>query len=87
MDIDSWSLYRYSEQVHSGDSGHYDVTYTTDPSGGAFQIEQPDGSTGCYTYYRDEAISSDQSVADVLLAMSQTTYQVTAKVTGSNPGV
>ena len=54
MDIDS--LFTGTQiEVHSGDSGHYDVTYTTDPSGGAFQIEQPDGSLGALPTIGDEA--------------------------------
>ena len=72
-------------EVHSGDSGHYDVTYTTVPDGGIFQIEQPDGSLGALPTNGDEA-DKGSSVFDVLLTMSRT-YQVTTKVTGSDPGV
>ena len=68
--------------VHDGDSGHYQVTYSTVPTGGAFQIEQPDASLTAGT-------GVGSSAFDVLLTMSETseTRQVTAKVTGSDPGV
>ncbi len=65
-------------EVHSGDSGHYDVEYTTVPSGGTFQIEGTTGTLGSYTEG-----SGASSVFDLLLTMSRS-YQVTADVTGSN---
>ena len=65
-------------KVHNGDSSHYDVTYT---SGGTLQIEQPDGDL--VSYIADNRASS---VFDAWLTMSAT-HQVTAKVTGSDPGV
>ena len=67
-------------EVHNGDSGHYQVTYTTVPTGGSFQIEQPDGSLTALT------ADNSSSAFDVLLAMSQS-YQVTANVEGSDDGI
>lgn len=65
-------------EVHSGDSGHYDVTYTTVPNTGVFQIEGTAGTLGSH----DQA-NTASSAFDLLLTVSQT-YQVTAKVDSSD---
>ena len=62
--------------IHDGDSGHYDVTYTTVPAGGTFQIEQPAGGLDTSTD------GNGSSAFDLLLTISQT-YQVTARVRDS----
>ena len=62
-------------KVHNGDSSHYDVTYSTLPSGGTLQIENPSGTLAAGT--------NGSSVFDVWLTMSRS-YQMTAKVTGSD---
>ena len=64
-------------EIHNGDSGHYQVTYTTVPTGGTFQIEQPGGSLTTLT------AANSSSAFDVLLAMSRS-YQVNAQVMGSD---
>ena len=61
-------------KVHNGDSGHYNVDYSTVPSGGALQIETPAGTLATAT--------NGSSVFDVWLTMSRS-YQVTARVTDS----
>ena len=65
--------------IHNGDSGHYDVTYTTSPADAMGQVEKPDG-----TLAAEEALNAKQtsSAFDVELEVSKT-YQVTAKVEGS----
>ena len=65
--------------IHSGDSSHYDVTYTTVPStADMFRIEQTDGSLGAAA----NAADNQSSIFDVFLLMDQT-RQVTARVKDS----
>ncbi|MEG9862443.1 MAG: FlgD immunoglobulin-like domain containing protein [Parvularculales bacterium] len=64
--------------VHHGDSSHYEVMYDMVPSGGSFQIETPRAKlTGLANN------GKGSSAFDVLLKMDRT-YQVNAKVTGSD---
>ena len=66
--------------IHRGDSGHYDVTYTTVPSGGMAQIEQTNGTLGNATNVSSTNLSSS---FDVFLRMDRS-RQVTVDVVGSN---
>ena len=69
-------------EVHSGDSGHYGVTYTTVPTGASLQTEQPIGGLGDMEITDTDGVERS-SVFDVLLTMGRS-YQVTAKVEGSD---
>ena len=73
----------HRERIHNGDSSHYDVTYTTIPANAMAQIETTAGALGSLTPLNNNQTSS---VFDVLLQANDT-YQVTAKVAGSDPGV
>ena len=64
-------------EVHSGDGGHYDVTYTTVSTGGTFQIESTEGNLVALSD------TNNSSAFDVLLTMDQT-RQVNAKVRDSD---
>ena len=64
-------------EVHSGDGGHYDVTYTTVPSGGTFQIESTEGNLVALSN------TNNSSAFDVLLTTDQT-RQVNAEVRDSD---
>ena len=66
--------------IHNGDSSHYDVTYTTIPTGAMAQIENTDGDLGGLAGLPTTGISS---ALDVLLQANKT-YQVTAKVDDSD---
>ena len=66
--------------VHDGDSGHYDVTYTTIPTNAMAQIETTAGALGGLTGLNN---ANTSSVFDVLLRANGT-YQVTAKVRDSD---
>ena len=70
--------------IHNGDSGHYDVTYTIVPDTGQVQIETTEGALGALT--TGTTGKNTSSAFDVHL-QTNATYQVTAKVTGSDPGV
>ena len=70
----------HRERIHTGDSGHYDVTYTTIPAGAMAQIEETDGDLGGLAALPATGISS---ALDVLL-QAEKTYQVTAKVDDSD---
>ena len=64
-------------EVHSGDGGHYDVTYTTIPTGGNFQIESTEGKLVGLTN------TNNSSAFDVLLTMDET-RQVDVQVRDSD---
>ncbi len=67
-------------EVHSGDSGHYDVTYTTVPTGGTAKIEDTQGDLPASA----TAFSGSTSSAfDVWLTMDAT-RQVNVKVRDSD---
>ena len=70
----------HRERIHTGDSGHYAVTYTTVPSGAQAQIETTAGALGALTALNSVNTSS---AFDVLL-QANATYQVTANVTDSD---
>ena len=73
----------HRERIHTGDGSHYDVTYTTIPVGAMAQIENTEGALGSLEALNNKVTSS---AFDVLL-QANATYQVTAKVKGSDPGV
>ena len=70
----------HRERIHTGDSGHYAVTYTTIPTGAMAQIEDTAGALGGLTALNNNDTSS---AFDVLLRANET-YQVTAKVDDSD---
>ncbi len=70
----------HRERIHTGDGGHYDVTYTTIPDDAMAQIETTAGALGDLAALND---ASTSSALDVLLQATKT-YQVTAKVKDSD---
>ena len=74
----------HRERIHTGDGSHYAVEYEIIPDTGQVQIETPAGAEGGLTSGTDPKETS--SAFDVWL-QANATYQVTAKVKGSDPGV
>ena len=70
----------HRERIHTGDGGHYAVTYTTVPDNAQAQIETTTGALGTLAGLNNVNTSS---AFDVLL-QANATYQVTATVQDSD---